>query len=566
MHPSAVAGQPQARTQNRYQQIAYSSDLLEDNSDGGITKNPNSLNHGKFSFQPAGDERALEGISLYQQAEELLRMQPAYDPTTSFSPHSSFQRRRRNANVGYRRLQEDPFGEKQVKPGQKPELKNGQFAPFADPTKKQTNPTVNPALPKGQPELQPPAGFQQPVQQPGVQQRVQQPLVNPNQGQMPKPGNPQRPVDPFADPPRPAPNQQVPADVEPPPGQETYPNQIQPGQIQGQPATQNPQDRNFDDGVDYLRTPSLQESPSSPVISNGYAPRPSNVYSPPALPQQQQPYPQEYFQNQPIQQDYVQPGYQPPYQPIPGLQSQQQQYYGQETYQPNQYASPNQLPSESMQGVVPMDGVFSSVVEPAGISAAAGAQLPPNFYLSLFGGAIKPRRLDGESGQNSIFTRRGEGFGVALGRRNGMNLRTEAEFSYRESDISGTAAGAPATTFTGSQTSYSGMANMYWEFVNVRTRWLKPYVGVGVGFIGTDVEARDGAGASLIPVSMDNDSSLAYQWMAGLNYKASQNLDLFAEYRFLQADSYRIDSSAAGVSGRYSYESDNVFVGMRWKF
>lgn len=109
------------------------------------------------------------------------------------------------------------------------------------------------------------------------------------------------------------------------------------------------------------------------------------------------------------------------------------------------------------------------------------------------------------------------------------------------------------------------MANAYWEFVDVKHQHLKPYVGLGIGFISVDTQLNDSMGQSIITPGMNNDSSFAYQWMGGVNYKASQNMDIYAEYRFLGADAFRIDTTTS-MSDRYHYSTDNVFLGFRWKF
>ena len=54
--------------------------------------------------------------------------------------------------------------------------------------------------------------------------------------------------------------------------------------------------------------------------------------------------------------------------------------------------------------------------------------------------------------------------------------------------------------------------------------------------------------------------------MAGLNYGASDHMDLFAEYRFLEADAFRMESSVSSLTGNYDYRSQGVGFGFRWKF
>ena len=152
-----------------------------------------------------------------------------------------------------------------------------------------------------------------------------------------------------------------------------------------------------------------------------------------------------------------------------------------------------------------------------------------------------------------------------MGRRNGRNLRTELELSSRTWDVSGFFDGSTLTPLGGEITGFSGMANAYWEFVNTRTGQFKPYLGVGVGFIAIDSDINDLDSNSIISPDSEDDTSLAVQYIAGFNYKAYRNVDLYAEYRYLEADTFRLDTTV-GTSDRYSFQTDNVVLGLRWKF
>jgi opacity protein-like surface antigen len=183
----------------------------------------------------------------------------------------------------------------------------------------------------------------------------------------------------------------------------------------------------------------------------------------------------------------------------------------------------------------------------------------------VFGGWTGLRSLKAQSSADQFLANDGTGFFLALGRRNGRNLRTELDFSFLQNDITGFQSGNTVQTLSGELTSFAGTANAYWEFIDVPSRCFKPYLGLGVGFISTNNEIRDTRGRSIIPVGMENDTSLAYQWMGGVNYKAYRNVDLFAEYRFLGADTYRIETTSS-MSDRYTYKTDNILFGFRWKF
>lgn len=213
-------------------------------------------------------------------------------------------------------------------------------------------------------------------------------------------------------------------------------------------------------------------------------------------------------------------------------------------------------------GASPANNVYTAAVAPLRSSQGRA----PNFYFSFFGGWSDVGELVSETGLGQFNLDDGTVFGIALGRRNGRNLRTELEFSTRSNDVSSFTDGSALTPLSGNDvTSYGGMANAYWEFERFRTRLFQPYIGVGVGFISIDSDIVDSNSQSIVEPDTDNDTSLAFQYMAGVNYKAYRNVDLFAEYRFLRADTFRLDTTV-GTSDRYNYRNDNVFLGLRWKF
>jgi opacity protein-like surface antigen len=332
------------------------------------------------------------------------------------------------------------------------------------------------------------------------------------------------------------------------------------------------------DALDYEQGRPFQESINR---SNVYRAPPVDAMPPIVQPNQAPAYNLQPQMQQRMTQPRMAPTYQSPYQPIPGLAPSQPLYqqpgYQQPAYQPPAYQQQvpsqpmysQQAPSAFAQNNVAGDpSVYSPVVGQCGSCNSCNngckscGEGCPNFYVSLFAGISDLRDLESQAGFGSINADSGEAFGIALGRRNGRNLRTEAEFTYRQNDIDGML--PTLQPFSGSLNSYSGMANAYWEFIDVPTGCFKPYIGVGIGFVGVDVEATDQLGRNLIPSSTDNDTSFAFQYMAGVNYKAYRNVDLFAEYRFFEADSFRIN--APGLADSFNYETDNVLFGFRWKF
>ena len=383
-----------------------------------------------------------------------------------------------------------------------------------------------------------------------------------------------------------APRQTVPPKTDPP-QQEQPPEQEEPGQI-----PENP-----------FKDPNSDQTPD-PLLPPDYIP-PSGIYKPPAdrnLPPIVQPgmvapptgmAPRTYPRTVPRQ------NYQPAYQPIPGAAPNPQQGYAQPNYaqpgfgqpeyaQPPQpgYSQPRQPQPGQPQPRQPQPGYAQPLYAgPTAPNAPAAAPANndvynpvvgnnnsnrnacfdsgcPNFYFSLFGGGSFLRDVSSETG--GLDTDDGGTFGAALGRRNGRNLRSEIEFTYRQNDITGFSSDSLFTPLEGDIDSFSGMGNAYWEFIDVPTRFLKPYIGAGIGFVIFDADVQTPGGPSIVPTGAANETSFAFQYMAGVNYKAYRNVDLYAEYRFFEAESFRVEAS--DFTGNYDYESDNVLFGFRWKF
>ena len=197
-------------------------------------------------------------------------------------------------------------------------------------------------------------------------------------------------------------------------------------------------------------------------------------------------------------------------------------------------------------------------------------------YIGLFGGwsDLNDFVTRGDIGEGVYMEDSGYLFGFAIGQIQGRNLRTELEFSYRNINLNGLQLnGSVPSEFVGVSGdfgTFAGMFNGYWEFVDFNLPKLKPYVGGGIGFaIGRpDLIQSNGLEAAI----NNDDSSFAWQWMAGFNYKASPTLDAFVEYRYFVAESFRLDTEipeVAGLgngSGPFDYQSSNVLFGLRARF
>lgn len=288
---------------------------------------------------------------------------------------------------------------------------------------------------------------------------------------------------------------------------------------------------------------------------------------------------QNYNQGQP---DYwAQPGqadgYQPrPYDPSSGDGFQGNPYQGQpDMGQPYQHDPQYSAYSQSQAG---QGTYFENAKGQWGVAGADASGFGCNscgisdcgfdceeleFYLSGYGALVDLRNMI--SGTNSLLTDNGGGWGLALGRRQGLNLRTELEYGWRSNNIIGFDEDGLRSDMTGKIKSQAGMANAYWEFVNFPTRCIKPYVGAGLGFARFDADLRDEFGDSLTP-ERSEDSSFAYQFMGGINYQPFSTVDLFIEYRLFRTDSFQLETESGFASGRYDYHTSNLVGGLRWKF
>ena len=272
------------------------------------------------------------------------------------------------------------------------------------------------------------------------------------------------------------------------------------------------------------------------------------------------------------------PGYAPPY---PGYPARQPAYPTPQA--PPGYAPPASNypvaaagvytpPSASGLGIASAaGGSVANVGCPDGCSSSYGGGivngiLESTFYLSLFGGYtnLDPVTISDPTGDFRLDATDGYGLGVALGQYQGLNLRTEIEFSFRENELTSiTSPGNPAfvqPAFENADVrSFAGMANAIWEFVDFPTSRLKPYVGAGFGFVNVEAEATV-AGVDAFAGIDDSDSSFAFQLIGGLNFRVNETVDIFGEYRYLKADSLQLGNFG------FDYETSNVFGGLRVKF
>ena len=200
---------------------------------------------------------------------------------------------------------------------------------------------------------------------------------------------------------------------------------------------------------------------------------------------------------------------------------------------------------------------------------------PNIYYGSVFGGwtGLDDLMLSGEEGQIQIDDEDGFAAGFALGQIQGKNLRSEIEVTYRSNDLKGMTLNdlSGATQLLagdGKIETISGMFNVFWDFTDFPPGRFKPYLGAGIGGVSADADFQVDGERTL---GDGNDTSLAYQWIGGINYQTSALSDFYVEYRYFAADSLHFNTTLPTGSlidgdGELEYRTSNVLFGIRMKF
>ncbi|PIR39285.1 MAG: hypothetical protein COV35_01860 [Alphaproteobacteria bacterium CG11_big_fil_rev_8_21_14_0_20_39_49] len=185
-----------------------------------------------------------------------------------------------------------------------------------------------------------------------------------------------------------------------------------------------------------------------------------------------------------------------------------------------------------------------SFLASAFVSVAASAGDYEDFYLSVKGGGVVNTHIDttdtSSSGAgNTSVDLEGDDPAFSLGGSVGYQIddyiRSELELSYsKDSDVH----------------LYSGMGNIYFN-APLKGKF-SPYVGAGFGIALVDADG------------VEDNTSIAYQGMAGIDYKLNERGTIFGGYRYFATT----DFSAVDSIGTYDFKIQQhvIEVGYRYKF
>lgn len=220
------------------------------------------------------------------------------------------------------------------------------------------------------------------------------------------------------------------------------------------------------------------------------------------------------------------------------------------------------------------------------ISSAASAQ-DGRVYVSVSGGLSSLQSSSNAGELNSAFTtgagttipggtvlasgtslswdtmfKNGYNLGVAAGYSYGNGFRGEAEVRYIRNAISshsnvsvgggaiGTEdagvlitgsdnLGANVSTIVADGQGQNGtlafMINGYYDFL--AGEQFSPYIGVGIGYADTNIEFSPSA----VAIADAGNGGFAYQGIAGATYNITEDMGIFAEYRYFARDKINLD-------------------------
>jgi opacity protein-like surface antigen len=168
-----------------------------------------------------------------------------------------------------------------------------------------------------------------------------------------------------------------------------------------------------------------------------------------------------------------------------------------------------------------------------------------DFYLSGKAGVILKTQIDttdtssagvGATTEESNSIEDSLSLSGAVGYQIDDLIRSEAELSYRSHD---------------GFDVYSGMANIYFNTPLIKEKFF-PYVGAGLGIALVDSD------------EVEENTSIAYQGMAGIDYKLNERGTIFGGYRYFGTT----DFSAVDSIGTYDFRVQQhiLEVGYRYKF
>jgi opacity protein-like surface antigen len=197
------------------------------------------------------------------------------------------------------------------------------------------------------------------------------------------------------------------------------------------------------------------------------------------------------------------------------------------------------------------------------------------WYGSL-SGAWCSRETVHEVGDANTFIVFDGGFAAnaAVGREFDI-FRVEAEFSYMNQNVRTAGAGIPnvGNSVSGAEGNVGLRAYMFNIYHDVQLDgWrLKPYVGAGLGFYQSEINALQPeffAGLGLPTAGVNATSNLPFAWQvrAGTSYELTDRTDVFLGYRYFHGEELTFAAEPFGVFHPNGAVTHSLELGFRVRF
>jgi opacity protein-like surface antigen len=185
----------------------------------------------------------------------------------------------------------------------------------------------------------------------------------------------------------------------------------------------------------------------------------------------------------------------------------------------------------------------------------------PDFELtaSVFGGWNRIVGFGSDADGGDVFD---DDFavGIAYGRRHSTRLRSEFEFTYRSNESSADVLPAVIPEpLTGEVRVLSIMKNFIID-IEVPSEFLKPYVGIGIGYAHVDADFSRNSG-----VELENSGSFAWQPIGGVSLQLTERANFYVEYRYFSTTDLEVTQLGV-LQDNSTYNAHDLFMGMRFEF
>ena len=151
---------------------------------------------------------------------------------------------------------------------------------------------------------------------------------------------------------------------------------------------------------------------------------------------------------------------------------------------------------------------------------------------------------------------------AAVGYDWGKYLRTEFEFGYKFQRAQNVKVIGLKFPTHGTVRQFNFMSNIYVDVPLAYNFELFAGAGLGVSVIGAHNYAVDGVDVKIIKGS---NPAFAYQFMGGVSYGISKNIDLLLEYRYFRTAEKSV-KNGTNDTVKTELSSHNVGVGIRFNF